>query len=80
MINLKTFTDLPKGRYGHVCGILRDRSGNPKKVVVAGGYGRDGLLPETEILDLELGVWSQGPPVEVFAAGKYSNELEVSNA
>jgi hypothetical protein len=79
MINLKTFTDLPRGRYGHVCGILRDRSGNPKKVVVAGGFGRVGVWTEPEIFDLELGVWSQGPPVAVVAAGKYSNELEVSN-
>jgi len=50
---------------------LRDELGNPKKVVVVSGYGIDGLLTETEILDLEIGVWSQGPPVQAFAAGKY---------
>ena len=38
--------------------------------MVASGYNPDGLLEVTEILDLESGVWSQGPPVQAFAAGK----------
>ena len=57
------------GRYGHACGILRDESGQSKKVVVASGYGYDGLLVDSEIFDLESGVWTPGPPIEAFAAG-----------
>ena len=64
--------DLAIGRFGHACGIIRDKQGTSRKVVVASGYNPDGLLEVTEILDLESGVWSQGPPVQAFAAGKQS--------
>ena len=50
---------------------MKDETGNPVEVVVASGFGIDGLLMETEIFDLEMGVWSRGPPVQAFAAGKY---------
>jgi hypothetical protein len=69
------YIDLTTGRYGHACGVLRTDSGLSSKVVVAGGYGVDGLLAETEILDLESGVWSPGPPVAAFAAGVYFRQL-----
>ena len=63
--------DLKTGRYGHACGLLRDESGSPIKVVVASGYGSYGLLSETEILDLQTGIWTQGPPIAAYAAGKW---------
>jgi len=38
-------------------------------VVVAGGYGEDGLLSFTEILDLNDLTWLKGPSISVYGAG-----------
>ena len=46
-------------RNSHSCVLVVDQF-NQKKIVVAGGYNRDGLK-STEIYDLNTQVWTHGP-------------------
>ena len=49
--------NVPTGRHGHSCGVVPDKSGSGKEVVVVGGTGTEHSV---EIYSVENNHWRRG--------------------
>ena len=56
---VKTSSKLREPRFDQVCALMTDAYGKPSKVMILGGYGKDGYINTTESLDLTNFVWTE---------------------
>ena len=53
----ESVANVPTGRHGHSCGVVPDKSGSGKEVVVVGGTGTEHAV---EIYSVENNHWRKG--------------------
>ena len=53
----ESVANLPTGRHGHSCGVVPDKSGSGKEVIVVGGTGTEHSV---EIYSVEKNHWRKG--------------------